>query len=283
MKIAISTDSALDLTKEYIDKYSISVVPFSVLLGNETKLDANFDTQEIFDYVDNNKTLPKTSAVNVESFIEHFNNLKKDYDEIIHISLSSEMSSAYNNALLASKDVNGVYVIDSRTLSTGISLLAIYAKKLVDSGLPANLVVEKIMARIPYVQASFELKRVDYLYKGGRCSAMQLLGANILRIRPQIIVKDGKMISGNKYRGNMEHVVDCYVRDVLEKYDNPDLSVAFITYSTATEEMVEIARARLKDAGFKEIIETRAGATVASHCGEMCLGVLYINDGEHII
>ena len=132
---------------------------------------------------------------------------------------------------------------------------------------------------MPYVQASFELKRIDYLYKGGRCSALALFGANLLKIRPQILVKNGKMVSGKKYRGNYEHIVKNYCLDVLNEFDNPDLSVAFVTYTTASDEIVCFAEQALKDAGFKEVYKTRAGGTITSHCGEDCLGILYINDG----
>ena len=132
---------------------------------------------------------------------------------------------------------------------------------------------------MPFVQASFELKRVDYLYKGGRCSALMYLGANLLRIRPQILLKDGKMISGKKYRGNYEHVVENYVSDILEEFDNPDLEEVFITYTTAAPELVEKVKETLKARGFKNIRPTTAGGTIPSHCGEDCLGILYINDG----
>lgn len=278
MKIAVSAESTIDLPKELLDKYSIKTVPFTITLGDITEKDGDITNDRIISYVNENKVLPKTSAVNEEQFTEHFGNILKDYDGIIHFSLSKEMSSAYNNAVTASKKFKNVYVVDSRSLSTGIALLAIYASKLVKAGAGIKDIYEKCLVRVPFVQASFELKRIDYLYKGGRCSMLTLLGANLLRIRPQIVVRDGKMVSGKKYRGNYEHIVKSYCRDVLDEFDTPDLSVAFVTYTTASDEIVEYAKQTLKDAGFIDVYATRAGGTITSHCGEDCLGILYIND-----
>jgi DegV family protein with EDD domain len=181
---------------------------------------------------------------------------------------------------MASNAFSGrVKIIDSKSLSTGIALLAITAKKLVDAGEPVDRIVERVTNRVPFVNASFELKRLDFLHKGGRCSSLALLGANIFNIHPQIVVKNGKMVAGKKYRGSFSKVVDNYCRDTLEQFNNPDLDTAFVTYTTAPQEIVDLAKRYLQDAGFKNIYETRAGGTVTSHCGENTLGILYINDG----
>lgn len=279
MKIAISTETAVDLSKELIEKYNVKIIPFQILLGDKNFYDNDITADEIIEYVNKTNILPKTGAVNINQFTEHFQALRKEYDAVIHISLSSSLSSAYENAVRASGEFKDVYVIDSRSLSTGIALLAIYASKLVNKGLQAEKIYESVKARVPAVQASFALKRLDYLYKGGRCNSLLYLGANLLKIRPQIIVKDGKMISGKKYRGSFDHVVNCYCRDTLEQFNNPDLEEAFVTYTTAEKEIVDIAVEHLRDRGFKNIHITRAGGTITSHCGENCLGILYINDG----
>ena len=254
-------------------------MPFHILLGDKNYLDGEITTDEIIDYVNKNKVLPKTGAVNEFQFTEHFENILKEYDAVIHFSLSSLMSSAYNNAVSASKKFNNVYIVDSRSLSTGIALLCIYAKELIDDGVGFEDVCRAVEDRKKYVQASFELNRVDYLYKGGRCSMLSMLGANLLRIRPQILVKDGKMVSGKKFRGNFDRVVKVYVESVLEEFNNPDLENVFITYTTADKSIVDDVVCVLKDRGFKNIMPTRAGGTITSHCGENCLGILYINDG----
>ena len=282
MKIAISAESTIDITEEIKKENDIKIVPFQIFLGDENKLDGEITSKEIIDFVNKNKILPKTGAVNSIQFEEHFKNIKKEYDAIIHFSLSSELSSAYNNAKSVADTMENVYVIDTRSLSTGIALLALYAVELKKQGLEAKKKKKKCLKRVPFVQASFELMRLDYLYKGGRCSSLAYFGANLLKIRPQIIVKNGKMVSGKKYRGNFEHVVNKYCEDVLAEFNTPDLSNVFITYTTASDEVVDSVKKLLQNRGFKNIYVTTAGGTITSHCGENCLGSLYINDGNMI-
>lgn len=279
MKICISAESTIDLPREILDEFEIKTVPFTITLGDKNGLDGVTTPEEIFDYVDRTGVLPKTSAVNVGQFEEYFKSLLKDYDEVIHFSLSSELSSAYQNACLVAKELGHVHVVDSRSLSTGIALLAIYASKLVKQNVPAEEIVKKVSERIPHDQASFVLATVDYLHKGGRCSTLTKNLAKFLRFRPQIIVKDGKMGPGKKYIGKQLNCVVSYCKDTLEKFNNPDLEVGFVTHSNATPDMVEAAIKAMKDRGFKRVIETKAGATISSHCGPRCLGILYINDG----
>ncbi|MBQ7339464.1 MAG: DegV family protein [Clostridia bacterium] len=280
MKIAVSTETTVDLTKELIEKYQIKILPFSILLGDKNYYDGEITCEKIIDFVNKTKILPKTGAVNKVQYDEHFDSLLKDYDAIIHISLSSELSSAYSNAVLSAKERKNVFVIDSRSLSTGIALLVIYAKELVDSGEKPSKIVELVSKRVSSVQASFVLKRVDYLYKGGRCNVLSYIGANLLKICPQILVTNGKMTSGKKYRGSYKRVVENYCKDVLETFDSPDLSHAFLTYTTADDKTLEVAKSCLEKVGFNNIHVTRAGGTITSHCGEDCLGILFMNDGN---
>jgi len=288
MKIALSAETTIDMNKELLAKYDIHTVPFFVLLGTEEIADDDLPPKKIFEYVSNSGKLAKTCAVNESQYETHFNALLASHDTIVHISLSSEMSSAFSNAQRVAKQINEsakkekVFVLDSRSLSTGIALLALYARKLIDGGLSANIVMQKLAERVPHVQASFVLKRVDYLYKGGRCGYLQMLGANLLRLRPQIIVENGKMKPGAKYRGSFDVVTGKYVLDTLDKFNNPDLSQVFITYTTATDTVIDNIKEMLTKRGFKNILVTNANATVSSHCGEDCLGILYINDGESI-
>ena len=280
MKIALSAESTLDLSKELLQKYDINVFPFTVLLGENEYKDGEITGPDIFDYVDKNKVLPRTCAINEYQYRDYFRSfLENGYDAVIHISLSSGISSSYDNAEKASHKFDNVYVIDSASLSTGIALEVIYARKLIDKGLDAKEVVEKVKARIPYVQASFVIQTLDYLYKGGRCSGLARLGAALLRIKPQIIVSEGKMAPAKKYFGRKSQVIESYCKDTLEQFANPDLSIAFVTHTYATPEMVAVAIEALKNRGFKTIYETHAGATITSHCGPQTLGILFINDG----
>ena len=280
MRVAISAESTVDLTKELLEKYDIKTIPFTVTLGDETCLDGEITSDEIIQFANEKKVLPKTSAINQFQYDEYFSELLKEYDAVVHFSLSSALSSACNNAKCSAKNFKNVYVVDTESLSTGIGLLAIYARKLANESVVPEEIYNKCLARTKSVQASFVLKRLDFLYKGGRCSALAYFGANLLKIHPQIIVSNGKMISVKKYRGKFEYVVKQYCKDVIEQFDTPDLSQAFVTYTTASDMVINTAVEALKDRGFKNIDITRAGGTITSHCGEDCLGILYINDGE---
>ena len=279
MKICISAESTIDLPRELLDEFGIKTVPFTITLGEQNGLDGVTTPEEIFEYVDRTGVLPKTSAVNASQYQEYFSSLLKEYDEVIHFSLSADMSSACQNAMTVANELGHIHVIDSMSLSTGIALLAIYATKLVKEGLSVDEIVKKVSERIPYDQASFVLATVDYLYKGGRCSGLAKLGAMLFRIRPQIIVANGKMGPGKRYMGKQLECVVSYCKDTLEQFNNPDLEIGFVTHSGATPDMVEAAVKALKDRGFKRVLVTNAGATISSHCGPKCLGILYINDG----
>ena len=280
MKICISAESTIDLPQNLLDEFEIKTVPFSILLGSDLKLDGVVDSTEIFEYVDRTGVLPKTSAVNEFQFEEHFQELLKTHDEVIHFSLSKELSSAYENACRVAEKMPHVHVIDSRSLSTGIALLAINASKMAKAGKSVEEILENTNKRIAADQASFVLATVDYLYKGGRCSALAKLGAQLFRLRPQILVVNGKMGPGKKYAGKQLACVEQYCKDTLAQFNNPDLSIGFVTHSHATPDMVEAAKKAMLDRGFKRVEVTIAGGTISSHCGPKCLGILYINDGE---
>ena len=278
MKIAVSVESTNDLTKDLLNKYDIKVIPYQIVLDDKTILDGEMTTEELFDIVEKSGKLPKTNALNEFEYTEFFEKLKKDYDAVIHIALSSGLTSSTQNAINAAKNVENVFVVDSKSLSTGIGLLAIYARELAEKGEQPQDIFQKVSARVENLQVSFVIERLDYLYKGGRCNSLQFFGANLLKLRPRIILKDGKMGADKKYRGTMGKVVAKYCEEVLDEFHTPDLDKVFITYTTATEEMIEAAKAAVEAKGFKNIYETHAGCTIASHCGANTLGILYFND-----
>lgn len=279
MKIIISAETTIDLTPELLKKYNISVIPFTVNLGEKVGKDGEITPEDIFAYVDETGVLPKTSAINVFEFEDYFKKLRKEYDVVIHISLSEKISSAIMNARAAAEKIKGVYIIDSRSLSTGIALSAIYACSLVEKGLDPEEIVQRVERRTHKVQASFVVNTLSYLHKGGRCTGLQKFGAMLLRLKPQIVLKHGAMVPGKKYRGKSVNCVEEYCKDTLNEFNNPDKSLVFITHSHATPEMVQVCREWLQDRGFKQIEETIAGATITSHCGPKTIGILYINDG----
>lgn len=175
------------------------------------------------------------------------------------------------------------YIIDTLALSTSIALQAIYGRKLALAGKEPEEIVKLVKERINGLQTSFVLETVNYLYKGGRCSALAMFGANLLHIKPKIIMDNGAMTSTKKYRGNMMKVVSEYVEDTLAEANNMDKSLVFITSSSAPSDVVDAVKERLKKAGFERIVPTQAGATITCHCGPHTLGILYYNDGEHKI
>lgn len=282
MKIAISAESTIDLTPELLKEYDIKVLPYKIILGKDEFTDGeDVNPEKIFNFVKENKVLPKTTAINEYEYGEFFEGLLKEYDAVVHFCLSSAISSACSHAVEASKKLDNVFVVDTKSLSTGIALLAMDARKLAEQGKTAEQIYKRETERVASVQASFVIKKLDYLYKGGRCSALSLFGANLLQIRPQIILKpDGAMGVHRKYMGNMDKVIEKYCKDTLAEFNTPDLDTAFVTYTTATPAMVEAAKKALQERGFKNIYETTAGGTITSHCGEFTLGILYLNDGK---
>lgn len=279
MKIAISTESTCDLSEELIDKYNIKIIAYPILLGEKTYLDGEIKTEEIFDFVKKTGILPKTAAINEYEYSEYFSKLKKEYDAVVHVSLSSKITTSTANSKRAAEQLEDVYVVDSLSLSTGLGLLVRYAAVLAESKRSAADIYLRLEERKKRLQVSFVIERLDYLYKGGRCNSLQYLGANLLKLRPRIVMKNGQMSSDSKFKGAMPNVVGKYCQSVLEEYDTPDYDCVFITYTTASDGMLEAARSACRDAGFRQIFETHAGGTIASHCGENTLGILYFNDG----
>ena len=276
MKIAIACESTCDLTKELIQQNNIQVIPFHIVLGEQEYLDdGTFSSDKLFEYVEKQGTLPKTSAITVGEYEDFFKEILKSYDSVIFIGISSQMSSTQNNAVMAANNVKNVYVIDSKSLSTGIGLIVLSACDKVKQGLTVEEIVRKLNLEVERTQASFILNTLKYMHKGGRCSVFTLLGASALGIKPQISVLNGKMGVTKKYKGKLDVVLEKYCEDILSQ-NNPDLTRAFVTYSSRPACIDKIIE-RVKSFGFKQVYETTAGATVSSHCGPQTLGILFIN------
>ncbi|MBQ7579651.1 MAG: DegV family protein [Clostridia bacterium] len=276
MKIAVSAESTIDCPKELLEEYDIRTLPYTVILGNTEAQDGVITPEKIFEFVKTTNILPKTSAINEEQYGAFFKDLLKDYDAVVHFTLSKEISSAYSHAVEASKKLKNVYVISSDSLSTGIALLAIKARELDREGKSLETIVKTCSELTSKVSASFILDKLDYLHKGGRCSGIALLGANLFSIKPQIVLSNGKMIVGKKFLGKWDKLIGKYCEETLKNANGYDLSHAFITYTTASPECAMVARKALEEKGFKNIHETHAGATITSHCGPNTLGILFI-------
>lgn len=276
-KVKITADTVCDLSEELKQRYDISTIPLYVSKGGETFRDGLEITQkEVFAHYRTTGKLCATAAINIDDFSRFFQEQLKSCDELIVITISSEFSSCYQNACIAAEDFEGVYVVDSRNLSTGEGLVAVAAAKLAQQGLSAEEIVTKLQQDIiPKVDASFFVANVEYLHKGGRCSSIAALGANLLKLRPCIDVIDGKMKVTKKYRGGIEKCMKEYVKDRLTDVVYDD-ELIFITH-TCADDFAKLTAGEVKKNGkFKEIAITEAGCTVACHCGEDTLGILFI-------
>lgn len=275
-KVKICADSVCDLSEELKERYDISVVPLYVNKGGETLKDGSEIRQgDVFAHYRSTGKLCTTSAVNVEDFSGFFREQLEGYDELIIVTISSDFSACFQNANIAAEDFPNVRVVDSRNLSTGEGLVAVAAAKLAARGLSADEIVEKLGGVIPKVDATFFVANIEYLHKGGRCSSIAALGANLLRLKPCIAVLDGKMKVVKKYRGSIEKTIKDYVRDRLTGVE-VDEDLIFITHTTAAENAALTAEEIKRYKNFKEIAVTDAGCTVACHCGEDTLGILFI-------
>ncbi|MEE1319027.1 MAG: DegV family protein [Ruminococcus sp.] len=279
MKVKIISDSTCDLSKEILGKYDINVLPLYVNFNDETKKDGiDACPEDIYEFVDKNGKLPTTSAANLGDYLDTFKYWCEQGYEVVHFNISSDFSSSYRNACLAAEEIDGVYVVDSRNLSTGQGLVVLHGAEMAMKGSSAKEIYESCNDITSKVEASFVVDSIDYLYKGGRCSALAAFGANLLKLKPCIEVKDGKMSPSKKYRGNISKVMINYVTDRLTGRDDIDKHRVFITHTKCEKEDVDNVRAKLKELcpDFEEILETTAGCTVTTHCGPNTLGVLFI-------
>jgi DegV family protein with EDD domain len=278
MRIKISSDSTCDLSSALIARYGIEIVPLPIIKGDVSYKDGvDIFPEDIFKFVDSGAGACHTSAINISSYQETFRTFASAYDAVIHITLSSGISSCYQNALIAAEEYDNVFVVDSRNLSTGHGHVVLDAAVMAQEGYTAQEIVDRLNTRTGKVEASFVIDSLLYLYKGGRCSGVAALGANVLKLKPCIEVVDSKMDVGKKYRGNFDKVILQYVTDRLRGRGDIDYRRIFVTYAPGVaREIVDNVVAKVKELGpFEEIIETTSGGTISCHCGPVCLGILF--------
>lgn len=275
-KVIISTDSPADITAELAEKYSVAICPLHVILNGEDKLDGvNVTPDAIIDNYKQTKALPSTSAIPVGEYSEKFAELTADGSSVVHISLSSGVSSSHRNAVIAAEEFENVYVVDSKLLTTAMTILVIKAAHMAESGMEAEEIVKELEVLREKVDISFVLDNLEFLAKGGRCSAVTALGANILGIRPSLEMRDGKLGVCKKYRGKIEKVQLQYLTERLEAMGETDDEIAFLTYSPADMTQInELAKTVEASGKFKEVVIAPAGCTITAHCGPNCVGVI---------
>ena len=277
-KIIITSDSTADLSAELRERYNIKTIPLSITLGGKTYRDGvDITPDDIYEHQSKTGEFPKTAAINVDEAINFFKPFVDDGYKVIHFGISSEMSSSYNNARLAAEELGNVYVIDNKNLSTGSGLLVVAAAEMAQAGKLAEEIVEEVNKLIPCVNASFVIDDLDYLHKGGRCTALEMFGANLLKLKPCIQVKNGKMDVLKKYRGRYADVLKQYVDEQLTDKDDIVADRVFVTHAGCKPEIVDAILAQVKESGiFEEVFLARAGCTVSAHCGANTLGVIFI-------
>ena len=277
--VKIITDSTNDLSKELIEKLGIIVVPLAVNFSDESYLDGvNITVEDLYKKVREKNELPKTSAISVAALIELFEKYVNDGHEIIYMGISKQMSSSYNNACLAAQEVaeDKIFVVDSMNLSTGIGLLLLKACKYRDNGDDAKTISDKLNRDNKLVLSQFAIEKMDYLHKGGRCSSVAKLFGTLLKIKPIIAVRDGKMHVQKKPIGKMQRALDEMIKQILADKDKLDTEHIFITHSLAFEYCDYIYQKLKPELPDVDIITTVAGCVISSHCGKGTIGILYM-------
>lgn len=277
MKIQITADSTCDLTPALAERHHITITPLWVTCGGKTYQDGVDITPDgLYEKIRASGELSSTAAVNVQTYLDVFSQALEDHDAVIHFTISSDMSSCYQNACIAAQELGRVWVVDSRSLSTGIAHLALDACEMAQAGMEPAEICAELERRRDKLDVSFVVDTLEYLRKGGRCSAVAALGANLLKLHPCIYVKDGAMGVGKKYRGKLADCLTAYVKERLADGQSVDTRRIFITDSGVSDAVRDQVEQTLRSLlPFQEIIRTRAGCTVSSHCGPGTLGILF--------
>lgn len=277
MNIKISADSTCDLSPELVERYRIGIASLYIVRDGESLVDGvDITPDEIYDHVAKGGSMCSTAAVSVYDYEEFFRKELESADAVVHFHISGDMSACYQNACIAAQEFTNVYPVDSRNLSTGIGHLVLDAAEMAEQGMDAADIASALEKKREKLDVSFVIDTLEYLKRGGRCSALVAMSANLLHLKPCIEVKDGKMGVGHKYRGKLEKCYVQYIEERLKGRDDIDCHRIFITDSGCDEatwrELERVVRACQP---FEEVIHTRAGCTVSNHCGPGCMGILY--------
>ena len=283
MSVKIIADSTCDLSKDLLEKYDISVLPLHIVLGDKEYKDGlEISPDEIYEWSNANKEAPKTSAAAISDTIDINSKYLKSCDEIICFSISGQMSTTVNVMRMAAEELDAedrIHIIDSENLSTGGGLLVIEAAIMAKDGKSGIEIVEAINELKPFVRTSFIVDTLTFLHRGGRCSGVAALAGGALKLHPKIVVENGGMKPDKKYRGKMNSAILSYVKDLEPQLKNAKTDRVFITHSGCEKEIIDSIYQYLEELGlFKEILITRAGGVISSHCGPGTLGVLFIEN-----
>lgn len=275
--IAITADSPVDLGTQYASRFGISIIPLYIHLDGYTYRDGvDITPDDIFHKYETEKFLPTTSAIPVGDYTDFFRSFSDKGQTVVHLSLSSEISATHQNARIAAEEFENVYVLNTLNLSVGIAILALAACDMRDRGLDALTIVRELEAMRGKVHSSFVIDKLEFLRKGGRCSALTALGANILNIHPSIEVIEGSLHLAKKYRGAIRAVQLQYIDDVLENPETAEKERAILCHSGIPDAQLDALLERIQQKGvFREVLVSRAGCTISTHCGPNCIGLMF--------
>ena len=276
--VCLSSESSFDLPLALRQELDIHVIPLTIILGEKEEEDGNIPARKIYDYVEYSGKLARTAAINSYAYEAYFDSLLEEYEAVIHISLSSRLSATCQNAILAAQNPKydgKVTVIDSRSVSSAIGLLAVRCATLAKEGKSVPEILKAYESFKSDVHVTFFVEKLEYLAKGGRCSKLALFGANLLKLHPQIVVKDGALVPGEKYRGPLSKVVKEYLASVEEEAPTFDSSLAIIAHTVMPEEVLLHVRDRLYERGFTRVEIVEASGAISCHCGPHAFGVIY--------
>ena len=277
MNIKITADSTCDLSEALVKEWNLSLMPMHILMGDESYLDGvSVHPADVFTYVQNGGKMPKSAAANLVEYANFFAPFSQKYDAVIHISVSSKLSSCYQNASLAAEQFENVFVIDSANICTGQGYLVLRAAKWAADGLSPRNICMRLQNLAKRVRLSFVLNQLDYMAKSGRCSGVLAFGANLLGIKPSLGVTDGEIKVVKKYRGSLPVCVGKYITDQLDGRDDIDTSMVFISSCQPKPGCMEAIKAGLKKYGkFEQIIETDIGTTIGGYSGPGTIGIVF--------
>ncbi len=277
-KVKIVADSTCDLSAELLERYRIDVIPLNVNLGDVSYLDGvDIHTPDLFEYYKKTGKLPTTSAPTPAYYEDFYQKWTNEGWEVVHFSISAELTVTPNIAKMAAEKFDNIYPVDSRNVSNGMGILAIKAAELRDEGLSAKEIEERVLGMTGKVRTTCVISTLLFMYKGGRCTGVQALGANLLNLKPCIDVTNGKMGVARKYRGSLKSAVCKLVEDRLKGVENVDLDRLLIANYDVDSKTIEAVKAKIREyQDFKDIFVDDCGCSVSVHCGPGTLALIYM-------
>lgn len=275
--IKIFADSTSDLPTSWIEEYNIGIIPLYVVFGEESLRDGiDITPVDLYQRVNEGGELPKTAAPSPSDFMRAFNPYIEKGDQILFISLSSELSSTYQNALIAAGEYpsDQIAVFDSLNLSSAIGLLVKKAAIAAQAGQSLQDIVTLLESVRPEIEAEFVVDTLEYLYKGGRCSGMQNIIGSLLKIRPIIKVAEGKMTPTIRVRGKREKAIEQLLQNAIDKKDLMDQDHILVVHSLAEDDALFL-QASLQEVTRAKVDLSTAGCVISSHCGPQTIGIMY--------